>query len=104
MKTKKITFTDFEIRYDGIYKLIVEKMRFKIYLSPAMLLSLFESEGYGIKEIKKLEDESYSIPFKKTSISLFKCIYEGEPDGWLTSEGGEQYQHNDLYLLEAEIG
>jgi hypothetical protein len=103
MQIEKITFKDFEISYDGVYNLIVEKKAFLIYLSPVMLLTLFEREGYTSADIKKFDDYFFKIPFKKTSISLFSCLDEGKHDGYLTSSVAEGYQDKDLYILEVEI-
>ena len=79
METKKITFTNFEIAYDGIYELIAEGKRHLIYLTPAMLLSLFETEGYTLKDAKHTENEYFKLPFAKSSISLFSM-----PNRWQT--------------------
>ena len=103
MKTKKITFTAFKIEYDGIYHLIVEKKRFKIYLRTPMFLTLMEQEGYTIEDFKKLDKNWQPIPFSKTSISIFECFTNGKSNGYLTSEGAADLQENNLFLLEVEI-
>jgi hypothetical protein len=104
MEIKKITFTNFEIAYDGMYELIADGRKRLIYLSPAMLLSLFETEGYTLKDAKHLENEYFKLPFVKSSISLFQCLTDGKPDGYRTSDFAEHYQDKRLILLDVEVG
>ncbi len=104
METKKITFTNFEIAYDGMYELIAEGKRHLIYLTPAMLLRLFETEGYTFKDAQHKENEYFKLPFAKSSISLIQCLTDGKPDGYLTSDFAEHYQDKRLILLDVEVG
>ena len=104
MEIKKITFTNFEIAYDGMYELITEGKRHLIYLTPAMLLRLFETEGYTLIDAKKLENEYFKLPFVKSSISLIQCLTDDKPDGYLTSDFAEHYQDKHLILLDVEVG
>lgn len=104
MEIKKITFTNFEIAYDGMFELIAEGKRHLIYLTPAMLLSLFETEGYTLKDAKHKENEYFKLPFAKSYISLFQCLTDGKPDGYLTSDFAEHYQDKRLILLDVEVG
>ena len=103
METKKITFTNFKIEYDGIYHLIAEKKRFKIYLSPAMFLTLMDQEGFTTEDIKKLDKNWQPIPFSKTSVSIIEFFTNGKSGGYLTSEQADALQDKNLYLLEIEI-
>jgi hypothetical protein len=104
MEIKKITFTNFEIAYDGMFELIAEGKRHLIYLTPAMLLSLFETEGYTLKDAPHKENEYFKLPFVKSSISLIQCLTNGKPDGYRTSDFAEHYQDKRLILLDVEVG
>lgn len=103
MKTEKLIYMQFEISYDGIYKIIVDELKLNIYLSPLMLLTLFEREGYGINEIKKFENEFSRIPFKNTSISLFRYVNNDTIVGWISSQKENQYEDNKIYFAKVEF-
>ena len=103
MKTEKLIYMKFEISYDGIYKIIVDELKLNIYLSPLMLLTLFEREGYGINEIKKFENEFSRIPFKNTSISLFRYVNNDTIVGWISSQKENQYEDNKIYFAKVEF-
>jgi hypothetical protein len=100
-----IEIKEFELRYDGIFKLKIniDDITYEdyIYLSPSMLFKIIESEGLQYTS-EELDLYNY-VQFTKTTLILEVFEKENERYSFLTSEEAGLYQDIDLYLINVEI-
>lgn len=96
-----ITLTDFELAYDGIFKLIWKERELKLYLPLSTLLKMIEIEGFTTEELSKFEGCN-KLRFSKVKLSMDGTEKDGEYS-FYTSEMSEEYFDEGLTFYDVEI-